>query len=99
MTTLVSILNQMKTLTIDEQRILNKELVAMINRTSKVDSMKAAQQFKIGDEVIFDAKSKGLIKIKVTSYSRDGANLKGPQIGGLRPGCNWTVAANICDAA
>lgn len=71
----------------------------MINRNNKMKSMQAAQQFKITDKVIFDAKTKGLIKIEVTGYSRDGSCLTGKQIGGLRPGCQWKVAASLCNLA
>jgi hypothetical protein len=90
---------QIKTLSVEDQRALNKMLVANLNRAQKFASMKSAAQFNIGDVVVFDARSKGLVKIKVTGFSRDGANLKGSQIGGLRAGCNWTVGASLCHAA
>jgi hypothetical protein len=90
---------QVQTLSHEDQRALNKMLVANLNRTSKMHSMMNAAKFNIGDEVVFDAKTKGIVKIKVYGFSRDGSSLKGQQIGGLRPGCNWTVGASICKKA
>jgi hypothetical protein len=97
MTTLNEVFAQVQALSFEDQRALNKMLVANLNCTTKLKSMQVAAKFNIGDEVLFDAKSKGIVKIKVTGFSRDGSSLKGTQLGGLRPGCNWTVGATICN--
>lgn len=88
---------QVKSLSIEDQRALNKMLVANLNRENKMKSMVVASKFNIGDKVSFDARSKGYITIEIGGFSRDGANLKGKQIGGLRVGCNWTVGAALCN--
>ena len=80
-------------LTFDEQHELNSLLVANIKRQRKIEGAQIANKYNIGDEVVFDAKSKGNIRIKIADFSRDGSKLKGPQIGGVNPGCIWTVSA------
>jgi hypothetical protein len=90
---------QVQALSFEDQRALNKMLVANLNRASKMRSMTEAAKFNINDIVTFDAKTKGFIKIKITGFSRDGANLKGTQLDGLRSGCLWTVAASLCTKA
>ena len=95
-----AVLKQAVALTLDEQRVLNSLLVENLKRQRKVEGARIASKLNIGDEVVFDAgPRKGIVKIRVESFSRDGSKLKGPQLGGFRPGCMWTVAAQLVNKA
>lgn len=97
--TIYEILGQARLLTLNEQRELNRLLCDNMKRVSRIESIKVANQFNIGDTVVFDAGRKGIIKCMINGFSRDGAKIKGTQIGGLRPGCQWTATANLCKKA
>lgn len=99
MSALNEIFAQIQNLPFEDQRALNSMLVASLNRQSKMKSMQQAAKFRIGDEVVFDARTKGIIKMEITGFSRDGSKLKGKQIGGISAGCLWTVAATLCNKA
>jgi len=97
---ILEVLKQATKLSLEEQLELNSLLVGNIKRVRKIESIKDAAKFDLGDEVVFDAgPRKGIIKIKITEFSRDGSKLKGPQIGGFRPGCRWTVSAQLVKKA
>lgn len=91
----LEILKQAIALTVEEQRELNTALVDNIKRAHKVQAIQSSAKYSIGDTVIFRHPSKGLIKMRVESFSRDGSKLKGPQLDGLRPGTMWTVGADV----
>lgn len=90
---------QMFALTLEEQRELNHLLCDNIKRKAKLESMKVAQKFNIGDKIQFDARTKGFITAVITGFSRDGSKIKCTQIGGIRAGCAWTAAANLISKA
>jgi len=93
-----SIMAQIKSLSLEEQRMLNKALVANMNALYKSEAAENAMKFRKGDTVQFDAgpRKGGITKIVIDSFSRDLSSIKGTQIGGLRQGCKWTVGANLC---
>lgn len=96
--TIESILAQIKTLSFDEQRMLNKALVGQLNATQKLKAASVAISFRIGDIVEFDAgfRKGGITKVQIEGFSRDLSSIKGFQVGGLRQGTKWTVGANLC---
>jgi hypothetical protein len=50
----------------------------------------ASSAFSLGDQVIFDAGSKGSIKATITDFTREG-QIECTQIGGTRDGHRWIV--------
>jgi hypothetical protein len=97
--TLNSLMSQIKTLSIADQRALNKLLCANLKAAMKVAAVGKAITFDIGDKVVFDAKTRGIINAEIIGFSRDLSKIKCKQIGGLRPGCLWTVTANLVTTA
>lgn len=94
------ILAQASKLTVDEQRELNRLLVEGLKRASKIKNIQSAAKFNLGDTVVFDGgPRKGLIKITISDFSRDGSKVKGIQIGGFNPGVRWTASAALCNKA
>jgi hypothetical protein len=91
----INLLKEIATLSLEDQREVNKGLVENLRRTQKIAAIQLGAKFNIGDKVMFDAGRKGLITMQVTSFSRDGSKIKGPQIGGLRSGCIWTVGTAV----
>ncbi len=89
------LMEQIKMLSYDEQRDLNKRLVANLNLASKIASVNASSKFNIGDIVQFDANSKGIITIRITGFSRDMSKIKGTQLSPGRVGCAWQVTAKL----
>jgi hypothetical protein len=92
---ILNILSQVSALSMEDQLELNKALVENIRRARKISAIQIGQKFNIGDKVMFDAGRKGLITMQITGFSRDGSKIKGPQIGGLRSGVNWTVGNTV----
>ena len=92
---ILEILAQATKLSHADQLELNKLLVANIRRNHKVAAIQNSAKYNVGDTVMFDAGRKGLIKVAVDGFSRDGSKLKGKQIGGLRAGCLWTVGTTV----
>ena len=101
MTTIKSIMEQISTLSLEEQRMVNKLLVASLNSQIKAKSADAAANFRIGQTVKFDAGARkgGIITLNITGFSRDMSRIKGIQIGGIRAGCEWSVGASVCKVA
>lgn len=104
MASIQEVLTLAKQLTLQEQLALNKLLVANIRHANKMKSLEKAVTFRIGDLVKFDAKTRGIIVIKVTGFSRDMTKIKGVQqnVGRsikARKGMNWTAGAGLVSAA
>ena len=93
-----NILAQIAALPFEDQRMVNKLLVANLKAGSKEISRDAASNFRIGDVVQFDAgpRKGGITKIKITGFSRDMSTIKGQVVNGFM---NWNVSANMCKAA
>lgn len=97
-----SLMKQIKSMSIEDQRTLNSLLCANIRGASKIRSIQSAAKFVIGDTVVFNAKTRGMITISVDGFSRDMSKIKGTQ---LNQGCSsnkgmkWTVGASLCKAA
>jgi hypothetical protein len=87
----LEILKQAIALSVEDQRELNSALVDNIKRVHKIKAISNSAKYNIGDTVMFRHNREGLIKIQITGFSRDGSKIKGPQIGGFRAGCMWTV--------
>ena len=100
MSAIKSIMEQISTLSLEEQRMVNKLLVASLNSQVKAKSADAAANFRFGQKVQFDAgpRKGGLITMEITGFSRDMTKIKGTQLDGFRKGCLWTVGANLCKA-
>ena len=92
---ILEILAQAQKLSHADQLTLNKLLVEGIRRNHKVAAIQNSAKYNVGDTVMFDAGSKGIIKMEINGFSRDGSKLKGMQIGGLRAGCIWTVGTTV----
>lgn len=93
--TINSLMKQIKSLSLADQRALNHLLVANLKAANKVAASVKAITFDIGDKIVFDAKTRGIINAEITGFSRDLTKIKCKQIGGLRPGCQWSVSANL----
>lgn len=98
MQTIQSIMAQIQTLSFEDQRMLNKVLVAHLKAEHKMVAADAAMNFRVGDIVQFDAgpRKGGITKIKINGFSRDLSTVKGVQVGGFREGVNWNVGATLC---
>lgn len=96
-----NILAQIATLPFEDQRMLNKMLVANLNASAKQLSRVNAIQFRVGQKVCFDAgpRKGGIVTVEITGFSRDMSKIKGKQIGGFRDGILWNASANLCKAA
>lgn len=92
---LVSLMSDITKLSLEDQRTLNTLLVDNIKRKVKIKGITAAAAFNIGDEVQFKCPKRGLLKIKITGFSRDGSKIKGAEIGSY---VNWQVSAQMCQA-
>jgi hypothetical protein len=100
--TLNSLMQQIKTLTLDEQRVLNKLLCANIRHGYKVNAIQKSVAFGVGDVITFDGKTRGPIFLEVSGFSRDRTKIKGKQINrGWKTsvGTNWTVGASVARSA
>ena len=95
-----NILAQIAALPFEDQRMVNQLLVANLKAGQKEAARDIAMNFRVGQEVQFDAgpRKGGITRIKITSFSRDMSQVKGTQVGGFRPGVNWGVAASLCKA-
>lgn len=92
-----NILAQIADLPFEDQRMVNKLLVASLNASSKERSRDAASNFRLGQIVEFDAgpRKGGITKIKITGFSRDMSMIKGDVVNGFM---KWNVSANVCKA-
>ena len=97
MTNVFDLMKQIKTLTIADQLVLNKLLCQNIRHANKVKSIEKAASIDVGDYVQFDGKTRGIITIKVSEFSRDMTKVKGVQVnkgfGRATRGIKWTVTA------
>ena len=95
-----NILSLIADLPFEDQRMLNKLLVAELKAGHKEAARDAAADFRVGQIVTFDAgpRKGGLTKIQIIGFSRDMSTIKGKQIGGFREGIQWNVAATFCKA-
>lgn len=101
-TTVSALYAQIRVLSLEDQRVLNKMLVANIRLGMKQKAVMTSITFKAGDIVQFDGKTRGPIFIKIHSFSRDLTKVKGVQLNRgwkTQPGVQWTVGATICKAA
>jgi hypothetical protein len=99
---LATVFAQVKSLSMDDQRALNKLLVANIRLAMRQKAVMTAITFKAGDVVKFDGKTRGPIFIKIHSFSRDLTKVKGVQLNRgwkTQPGVQWTVGATVCRAS
>lgn len=102
MSALTALMSQIRVLSLEDQRALNAMLVANIRSGLKQKAVMSSIQFKAGDIVQFDGKTRGPIFIKIHSFSRDLTKVKGVQLNRgwkTQPGVQWTVGATICKAA
>ena len=95
MTNVFDLMKQIKTLTIADQLVLNKLLVQNIRHSNKVKSIENSARIDVGDYFQFDGKTRGIITIKVSEFSRDMTKVKGTQVnkgfGRATRGIKWTV--------
>lgn len=102
MTTLNSVMQLVKTMTLDEQRVLNKLLCQNIRHGMKVNAIQKSVNFAIGEVIVFDGKTRGTIYLEVTGFSRDMTKIKGKQLNKgwkTSPGVQWTVGASVARSA
>jgi hypothetical protein len=102
MSALTSLMSQIRALSLEDQRALNSMLVANIRAGLKQKAVMTSIQFRAGDVVKFDGKTRGPIFIKIHSFSRDLTKVKGVQLNRgwkTQPGVQWTVGANACRAS
>jgi hypothetical protein len=100
--TLATLFAEVRTLSLEDQRALNALLVANIRQSLKQKAVMTSIQFKFGDIVKFDGKTRGPIFIKIHSFSRDLTKVKGVQLNrGWKtlPGTQWTVGATVAKAS
>jgi hypothetical protein len=93
-----ALMQVVKLMTLEEQRKLNKLLVANIRGAQKVKAVTAAMDYEVGQVVKFDGKTRGPIYIKITGFSRDMTKVKGVQINQgwkTSPGMPWTAPASF----
>ena len=96
--TLTSLMDQIKTLPLSEQRALNSLLVANIRLGHRQAAVMKSVAYKVGDVVKFDGKTRGPIIIEITGFSRDLTKIKGRQLNDgwkTKAGVQWTVGATI----
>jgi len=84
MSALTALMTQIRTLSLEDQRALNAMLVANIRAGLKQKAVMTSIQFKAGDVVKFDGKTRGPIFIKIHSFSRDLTKVKGVQLNPAR---------------
>ena len=90
------LMEQIKKLSHEEQRDLNKRLVANLNLAAKIASVAASSKFNVRDIVQFDGGARnGIVTMRITGFSRDMAKIKGTQLSAGRVGCNWQVSAKL----
>jgi hypothetical protein len=90
------------TLSLEDQRALNSLLVANIRLALRHKAVATSIEFRAGDIIVFDGKTRGTIFLEVTGFSRDRTKIKGRQVSrGLKTkiGTNWTVGANVAKAS
>ncbi len=100
--TLSSLMAQIKTLSLDEQRALNSLLVANIRLGHRQNAVMKSIEYKVGDVIQFDGKTRGPIFLEISGFSRDRTKIKGKQLNRgwkTQPGVNWTVGASIVKTA
>jgi hypothetical protein len=99
MTTVYDLMKQVKLLSIADQRVLNKLLCQNIRHAQKVVAIEKSAAIDIGDYVQFNAKTRGIITMKVSDFSRDGSKVKGTQVnkgfGRATRGMKWQCAASM----
>lgn len=87
-------------LTIEQQLALNKALCQMIKSGRRVQAAVAGSEFRIGDVVRFNAKTRGIRTIKIEKFNRAGTAVVGWEVDaqGVRIpfGTRWTVANTLC---
>jgi Flp pilus assembly secretin CpaC len=94
--TVFDLMSQIRTLSLEDQRKLNKMLVQNIDAGIKRQCQEISCKLDVGDVVSFDGKTRGMITIKVTEFSRDLTKVKGIQLNpGMKTpkGTKWTVHA------
>jgi hypothetical protein len=99
---LATIFAEVKTLSLEDQRALNSLLVANIRSALKHKAVMTSIEFRAGDIVKFDGKTRGPIFIKINSFSRDRTKIKGVQLNRgwkTQPGVQWTVGATVVKAS
>ena len=100
MSTVSALMSEIRTLSLEDQRLLNKMLVENIRRDLKLKAITSSVKLNIGDTVRFDGKTRGTIVIEITGFSRDLSKVKGRQVNSIQArtaiGTNWTVAAQLC---
>ena len=100
--TLTSLMAQIKTLPLDEQRALNSLLVANIRLGHRQNAVMKSIAYKVGDVIQFDGKTRGPIFLEISGFSRDLTKIKGKQLNRgwkTQAGVQWTVGASIVKAA
>jgi hypothetical protein len=99
---LATIFAEVRALSLEDQRALNSLLVANIRQALKQKAVMTSIEFRAGDIIVFDGKTRGTIFLEVTGFSRDRTKIKGRQVSrGLKTkiGTNWTVGANVAKAS
>lgn len=87
-------------LTVEQQLALNKALCQMIKSGRRVQAAVAGSEFRIGDVVRFNAKTRGIRTIKIEKFNRAGTAVVGWEVDAqgvrLPYGTRWTVANTLC---
>jgi len=99
---LSTIFAEVRTLSLEDQRALNSLLVANIRQSLKQKAVMTSVEFRAGDVIKFDGKTRGPIFLEITGFSRDRAKIKGRQLNAgwkTSKGTPWTVGATIVKAS
>jgi len=100
----LSILNQISHLTLEDMLVLNKGLVQMINQKSRLSHLEASMKFTPGQIIKFTklgrGRDAGTHFIKIEGFNRAGTAVKGypvhPTSYEKIPGPSWTVSTTSC---
>ena len=98
--TLSQIINAASELSREQQLALNKALVEMIRSERRVTLALAGAQFKIGQIVRFNAKTRGIKTMQIEKFNRAGTAVVGFELreDGSKSITRWTVATTLCTA-
>ena len=94
------LVDEMQKLNVEQQLALNKALVALIKGKRKAQAAAVGSQFNIGQIVVFNAKTRGIKRIKIEKFNRAGTAVVGWECdtSGVKfaGGQRWTVATTLC---
>lgn len=99
---LKNIVAHLNAMSIDDLRMLNSAVCDQIRNRQKFEAAMATRSFAIGDVIKFDGKTRGMIHLEVTGFSRDRTKIKGVQLNKgwtTRAGSQWNVFATAARAS